>query len=79
MELAGARVGMSVRVLVNYSKPHRQGALGTIKKCYQVPNYEAFDVLFSDGQTELYWKHQLEEATKLPPWRKLAAAMGVVW
>jgi hypothetical protein len=64
MELEDARVGTSVLVRVDYKKAHRQGAVGRINKCYQVPNYEAFEVLFPDGQTELFWEHQLEGAKK---------------
>ena len=62
MELEGTRVGMRVRVQVDYRKPHRQGALGTVKKHYGVPEYTAFEVLFPDGKSELFWEHQLEEA-----------------
>ena len=60
--LEGARVGMWVQVQLDYRKPHRQGALGTIKKHYGSPNYTAFEVLFPDGKSELFWEHQLEEA-----------------
>ena len=62
MELQDASVGTSVLVRVDYTKAHRQGAVGRIRKCYQVPNYEAYEVLFPDGQTKLFWEHQLEGA-----------------
>ena len=62
MELEGTRVGMRVRVQLDYRKPHRQGALGTIKKRYGTRYYAAFEVLFPDGRSELFWEHQLEEA-----------------
>jgi hypothetical protein len=62
MDLEGARVGMRVRVHLDYRKPHRQGMVGTIKKHYGVPDYTAFEVLFPDGRSELFWEHQLEEA-----------------
>jgi hypothetical protein len=62
MELEGAQQGTRVRVQLDYRDPQRQGAVGTIKKRYEVPEYTAFEVLFSDGQTELFWEHQLEEA-----------------
>ena len=65
MELEGTRVGMRVRVQLDYRKPHRQGALGTIKKHYGIPDYTAFEVLFPDGKSELFWEHQLEEAREL--------------
>jgi hypothetical protein len=62
MDLEGARVGTSVLVRLDYREPHRQGAIGTIKKRYGTPDYRAFAVSFPDGQTELFWDHQLEEA-----------------
>jgi hypothetical protein len=60
----GTRAGTRVRVQVDYRRPHRQGAIGTIKKRYGAEEYTAFEVLFADGQTELFWEHQLEEATE---------------
>ena len=62
MGLEATQVGTRVRVQLDYRKPHRQGALGTIKKHYGSPNYTAFEVLFPDGKSELFWEHQLEEA-----------------
>jgi len=47
---------------LDYREPQRQGALGTIKKRYGVPEYTAFEVLFPDGKSELFWGHQLKEA-----------------
>ena len=67
MELEDAQVGTRVRVRSEYRKAHLRGAVGTIKKCYGVPNYAAFEVVFPNGQTELFWDHQLEEA---PPQSK---------
>jgi hypothetical protein len=62
MELEAARVGMRVRVQLDYGEPPLQRSLGTIQKRYGVPEYTAFEVLFPDGQSELFWEHQLEEA-----------------
>ena len=70
MELEDARVGTSVQVLSDYRKPDRQGWVGTIKKRYGTRHYKAFEVLFPDGQSELFWDHQLEESHK-PPARPL--------
>ena len=70
MEWEEARVGTRVRVQLDYRKPHRRGAIGTIKKRYGTPDYRAFAVLFPDGQTELFWDHQLEEAKELSPKRR---------
>jgi hypothetical protein len=58
----GTRAGIRVRVREDYRKPHRQGAIGTIKKRYGGSEYTAYEVSFSDGQTELFWEHQLERA-----------------
>jgi hypothetical protein len=67
MELEEARVGTRVRVQLDYRKPHRRGAVGTIQKLYGIPDYTAFEVLFVDGRRELFWDHQLEEAKKSLP------------
>ena len=67
MELEAARVGTTVRVQLDYRKPHRPGAMGTIRKRYGNPDYRAFEVSFADGQTELFWDHQLEEAKEFLP------------
>ena len=67
-QLEEAQVGTRVRVQVDYRDPQRRGAIGTIQKCYGVAEYRAFEVLFPDGQTELFWDHQLEEA-KEPAFR----------
>ena len=61
MDLEDARLGASVLVRLDYRRPHRQGSVGTIKKRYGTPDYRAFEVLFPDGNTELFWDHQLEE------------------
>ena len=47
---------------MDYRKPPLHGSLGTIKKRYSNPNYTAFEVLFPDGNSQLFWDHQLEEA-----------------
>jgi hypothetical protein len=60
--LEEAQVGTRVRVQVDYTDPQRRGAVGTIKERYGVAEYMAYEVLFPDGQTELYWDHQLKEA-----------------
>ena len=67
MELEAARVGTRVRVQLDYRKPHLQGSVDTIQKRYGVPEYTAFDVLFPDGKSELFWEHQLEEVRGSSP------------
>ena len=71
MELESAQVGTRVRVQVDYRDPQRRGAVGTIHKRYGVAEYRAYEVLFADGQTELFWDHQLEEAKETPLRSKL--------
>lgn len=74
MGLENARAGMTVRVRLDYRNPPLQGAFGTIKKRYGGPNYTAFEVLFPDGKSQLFWDHQLEEARELssrPKWREV--------
>ena len=71
VELENARLGTSVQVLLDYRKPQWRGSVGTIKKRYGTQHYTAFEVLFPDGQSELFWDHQLEEPQKppsRPPW-----------
>ena len=65
MELWDKHIGTRVQVRLDYRKPHRQGAVGTVKKRYGIPDYTAFEVMFPDGQTELFWDHQLVEETEL--------------
>jgi hypothetical protein len=74
MQLEDTLVGSRVRVQLDYRKPHRQGAVGTIKKRYGIPEYTAFEVLFADGRRELFWDHQLEEAKE-----SLAKRWWVFW
>ena len=67
MEWEEARVGTKVCVQLDYRKPPRRGAVGTIKKRYGLPEYTAFEVMFADGRRELFWDHQLEEAKESSP------------
>ena len=62
MHLEDTQVGTKVRVQLDDRTRHRQGAVGTIKKRYGIPEYTTYEVLFADGQSELFWDHQLEEA-----------------
>jgi hypothetical protein len=72
MELEAVRTGTRVQVQVDYRKPHRQGAVGTVKKRYGASDYTALEVSFPDGQTQLFWEHQLEQAkdSSLKPSRR---------
>ena len=66
MEVEDAPVGTRVRVQADYRKPPLQGLVGTIKQCLGIHDYAVFEVLFPDGGTELFWDHQLEEASLRP-------------
>jgi hypothetical protein len=81
MKLEDVSVGSSVQVQLDYRKPHRRGAVGTVKKRYGTGEYTAFEVLFSNGKRELFWGHQLEEleeAEESFPWTATThAVLGV--
>ncbi len=62
MESETVRVGTWVRVQLDHKEPSRQGSVGTIQMRYGTPEYTAYEVSFPDGQTELFWDHQLKEA-----------------
>ena len=64
--LEDVQIGTRVRVQVDYRDPQRRGSVGTIHKRYGTHHYTAFEVLFADGQSELFWDHQLEESQKAP-------------
>ena len=51
---------------LDYRKADLQGLVGTIKKYYEASNYTAFEVLFPDGQRQLFWDHQLEKVSPRP-------------
>jgi hypothetical protein len=70
-QLENPQVGTRVRVQADYRDPPRRGSVGTIQKRYGVAEYTAFEVLFADGQTELFWDHQLKEAKESAFWSKL--------
>ena len=74
-----ARVGTRVQVQVDYRDPQRRGSVGTIQKRYGVAEYRAFEVLFADGQTELFWDHQLKEAKESAIRAKLRRVFGSKW
>jgi hypothetical protein len=67
MKLEDTRIGTKVRVDLDYTKADLQGLVGTVRKHYGAPNYTAFEVLFPDGQRQLFWDHQLEETIEEPP------------
>ena len=58
---AEAQIGKRVRVRKNHRGTPLRGVVGTIEKRWGDPSYAAFDVLFDDGRSELFWHHELEE------------------
>jgi hypothetical protein len=55
------RIGTKVRVQEEFSRnPNLRGWVGEIKQRYGDASYAAFEVRFSNGQTELFWPADLE-------------------
>ena len=63
MRSNGLRIGTKVRVLKEFSRnPYLRGWVGQIKQRYGDASYAAFEVWFSNGQKELFWRADLELA-----------------
>jgi hypothetical protein len=63
MRSKGLRRGTKVRVQKEFSRnPNLRGWVGEIKQRYGDASYVAFEVEFSNGQTELFWPTDLEIA-----------------
>ena len=63
MRSNGLRIGTKVRVQQEFSRnPYLQGWVGQIKQRYGDASYAAFEVCFSNGRTELFWRAELEKA-----------------
>jgi hypothetical protein len=58
-------VGTLVRVNQNDRNPNLRGQVGTVTHRYGSVSYAAFDVLFSNGCSELFWHYEVEK-TNLP-------------
>jgi hypothetical protein len=56
-----AQIGKRVRVRKDHRTANWQGREGTIAKRWGNPCYIALDVLFDDGNWQLFWYHELEE------------------
>ena len=62
MRSNGLRIGTKVRVQKEFSRdPYLQGWVGQIKQRYGDASYAAFEVCFSNGRTELFWRADLEK------------------
>ena len=63
MRMNGLRIGTKVRVQNEFSRnPYLRGLVGQIKQRYGDASYAAFEVWFSNGQKELFWRAELEIA-----------------
>ena len=63
MRSNGLRIGTKVRVQKEFSRdPYLQGWVGQITQRYGDASYAAFEVCFSNGRTELFWRADLEKA-----------------
>ena len=63
MRSNGLRIGTKVRVQKEFSRdPYLQGWVGQITQRYGDASYAAFEVCFSNGRTELFWRADLETA-----------------
>ena len=63
MRSNGLRIGTKVRVQDEFSRnPYLRGWVGQIKQRYGDASYAAFEVCFSNGRTELFWRAELEKA-----------------
>ena len=56
-----ALIGKRVRVREDHRTSHWRGREGTITKRWGDPNYTALDIVFDDGDQQLFWHHELEE------------------
>ena len=56
-------IGRKVRVQKEFSRdPYLQGQIGQIKQRYGDASYAAFEVWFTNGRKELFWRTDLELA-----------------
>jgi len=50
---------MKVRISDGHRRPALRGLIGTINQRYGDSSYVALEVLFENGQSELFWHHEL--------------------
>jgi hypothetical protein len=63
MSSNGLPIGKKVRVQNEFSRnPFLRGWVGQIKQRYGDASYAAFEVCFSNGRKELFWRADLELA-----------------
>jgi hypothetical protein len=59
-----ARTGITVRVQEGHWKSKFGGMRGTVEHKWGHPDYPALDVRLEDGRLELFWFHELDEASE---------------
>ncbi len=60
-----AQIGKRVRVRNDLRKTNLRGRQGMIAKRWGNPGYPALDVVLDDGNWQLFWYHELEEADEV--------------
>ena len=63
MNAEDVQLGMLVQVSQLHRKLDYRGQTGIVQQRYGNANYEAFDIQFSDGRSDLFWHHELESDT----------------
>jgi hypothetical protein len=63
MEAHEPRLGMLVRVRAGHWKTKFGGMMGVVEHRWGDPDYPALDVRLDDGRLELFWFHELDEAS----------------
>jgi hypothetical protein len=58
-----ARIGARVRVGESGLRSEWRGLTGTIIGRWGHPEYVALDVRLEDGRSQLFWHHELEDAS----------------
>ena len=64
MQAYQAHPGMLVRVKEDQWKSEFRGMLGTVEHRWGSPDYPALDVRLDNGRLELFWFHELDEASE---------------
>lgn len=62
-----ARVGGKVRIVEGYRDPKMRGRSGRIAQKYGHPDRSALEVIFEDGESKLFWFHELDEVKEEQP------------
>ena len=63
MQSQEARTGIRVRVQEGHWKSKFGGMVGVVEHKWGHPDYPALDVRLEDGRLELFWFHELDEAS----------------